>query len=71
MATQLVRTNGTALLVGTIDGKEVAVSVEEVLDMLGMWCSTSVSDTQLPDRANKLLQDYLRTVLSEVRAEAF
>ena len=71
MTTRLVKTNGTALLIGTIDGKERAITLEEVLEVMAMWFFTASSESELPQRANDLLRDYLETIVTDTKSESF
>lgn len=70
MATQLIKAGGAVVFVGNIDGKEVAMSANEIRDYLDMYFITS-SDDDLARRAKDLLRDFLLTALRDVRAETF
>lgn len=70
MATKLIKAGGTAVLVGNINGKEVAMSVAEVQTYMDAYFA-SASDDSLAGRAKELLYDFLTTTLREVQAETF
>ena len=70
MATRLIKANGAAVLIGNINGKEVAMSVEEIQTYMDAYF-ISASDDSLSGRAKELLYDYLTTTLRDVKTETF